>query len=102
MTGLNPSEDVILQISCYITDHELNLLDEEGHETVVHYEKEVLDRMGDWCQKTHSSVTLTLPLLSPSPCLANFPPSAIDRPHSPRPRINRNSRPSHRRTSRIR
>ncbi|PUU74297.1 ribonuclease H-like domain-containing protein [Tuber borchii] len=58
MTGLDPSEDVILQIYCYITDHELNLLDEEGYETVVHYEKEVLNTMGDWCQKTHSSTGL--------------------------------------------
>jgi len=62
MTGLNPSEDVILQICCYITDYELNLLDEEGYETVIHYEKEVLDRMDDWCQRTHSSVTLLLSL----------------------------------------
>ncbi|PWW79385.1 ribonuclease H-like protein [Tuber magnatum] len=58
MTGLDPSEDVILQICCYITDHELNLLDEEGYETVIHYEKEVLDRMEDWCQNTHSSTGL--------------------------------------------
>ncbi|KAG0129280.1 hypothetical protein HOY82DRAFT_579810 [Tuber indicum] len=46
---LNPSWGVILQLYCYITDRELNLLDEEGHKTVVHYEKEVLDNMGDWC-----------------------------------------------------
>ncbi|CAZ83917.1 unnamed protein product [Tuber melanosporum] len=58
MTGLDPNEDVILQICCYITDHELNLLDEEGHETVIHYEKEVLVKMDDWCQKTHSSTGL--------------------------------------------
>ncbi|RPA91977.1 ribonuclease H-like protein [Choiromyces venosus 120613-1] len=58
MTGLNPNEDVILQICCYITDHKLKLLDEEGYETVIHYEKEVLGKMGDWCQKTHSSTGL--------------------------------------------
>ncbi|CUS08181.1 unnamed protein product [Tuber aestivum] len=58
MTGLDPSEDVILQICCYITDHKLNLLDKEGYETVIHYEKEILDKMDGWCQKTHSSTGL--------------------------------------------
>ncbi|KAG0632766.1 hypothetical protein HOY80DRAFT_876255, partial [Tuber brumale] len=52
ITGLYSSENVILQICCYITDHKLNCLDKEVYETVIYYcEKKVLDNMGDWCQK---------------------------------------------------
>ncbi|KAH8149590.1 uncharacterized protein LAJ45_06220 [Morchella importuna] len=59
MTGLDYENDVILQICCYITDFELNILDNGGFETVIHYEKPVLDKMGEWCQRTHASTGLT-------------------------------------------
>lgn len=63
MTGLDYENDVILQICCYITDFELNILDNGGFETVIHYEKPVLDKMGEWCQRTHASViALNTPL----------------------------------------
>ncbi|GAA6055534.1 hypothetical protein JCM3770_006773 [Rhodotorula araucariae] len=71
MTGLNPylrPEDLaegeeflpdrILEIACIVTDKDLNPLD-DGVEYIVRTEKDVLDRMNEWCIKQHAKTGLT-------------------------------------------
>ena len=65
MTGLDPEQDTIMQIACYITDADLNLMEEKGFEVVIQHSKEQLDRMGEWCTKHHGESGLT------SACLAS-------------------------------
>ncbi|OJD16337.1 phosphoglucomutase [Blastomyces percursus] len=59
MTGLDPRTDKILQICCFITDADLNLLDHTGFEAIIHHPKSVLDNMNDWCIDTHGRSGLT-------------------------------------------
>ncbi|GIZ38521.1 hypothetical protein CKM354_000193700 [Cercospora kikuchii] len=59
MTGLNKDKDTIMSLACYITDYELNLLDDTGYEAVIHHTKEQLDQMGEWCTDHHGSSGLT-------------------------------------------
>jgi oligoribonuclease len=59
MTGLDADKDTILQIACYITDHNLNILDDKGFETTIHHEQTALDEMSPWCQVHHGSSGLT-------------------------------------------
>ncbi len=54
MTGLNPEIEVIIEIATIVTDKELNIL-EEGPTLVIHQKNEILDRMDEWNQKTHSA-----------------------------------------------
>ncbi|MCJ1281682.1 hypothetical protein MMC26_001004 [Xylographa opegraphella] len=48
-----------MSISCFITDAKLNLLDVDGFDTIIHHEKSALDRMDDWCTRTHGESGLT-------------------------------------------
>jgi oligoribonuclease len=64
MTGLNPSTDSILQIFCFITDHDLNLLDSDGWGAVIHHPGSTLDAMDEWCTRTHASTGLTAAVLA--------------------------------------
>lgn len=64
MTGLDPEKDQILQISCFITDSNLHLLDNQGFETVIHHPKPTLDNMSQWCIDTHGRTGLTAGVLS--------------------------------------
>ena len=66
MTGLDASCDSILQIACLITDHELNVLDPDGWGAIIQHSSSQLDRMNDWCIKTHASTGLTDAALSSS------------------------------------
>lgn len=59
MTGLDPENDTIMSLACFVTDHNLNILDEAGYEAVIHHSKEDLDRMGEWCTKHHGQSGLT-------------------------------------------
>ena len=59
MTGLDPDHDTIMSISCFITDAHLNVLDNQGWHAVIHHDKETLDKMGEWCTKTHGDSGLT-------------------------------------------
>jgi oligoribonuclease len=59
MTGLDTVKDEIIQIACYVTDHDLNLLESEGFETVVHQSQALMDGMDAWCTKTHNKTGLT-------------------------------------------
>ncbi|KAK2871779.1 hypothetical protein FQN49_002834 [Arthroderma sp. PD_2] len=64
MTGLDPASDQILQICCYITDAQLNLLEPTGFEAIIHHPQETLDRMNAWCIDTHGRSGLTAAVLS--------------------------------------
>ncbi|KAK2767801.1 Oligoribonuclease, mitochondrial [Arachnomyces sp. PD_36] len=64
MTGLDPTTDSILQICCFITDSNLNLLDPTGFEAIIHHPKSTLDSMSEWCITTHSRTGLTPAVLS--------------------------------------
>jgi oligoribonuclease (3'-5' exoribonuclease) len=59
MTGLQPDIDHILQISCFITDANLHLLDTNGFHTTIHQPQSVLDNMNPWCIETHGRSGLT-------------------------------------------
>lgn len=54
MTGLNPEEDVILEIACVVTDANLNIL-AQMPSIVIHHTQEVLDKSNDWVKTIHSA-----------------------------------------------
>ena len=58
MTGLDPGTDRILEIATIVTDHELNIL-AEGPVLAVWQPQSVLDKMNEWCVKTHADNGLT-------------------------------------------
>lgn len=64
MTGLNVSQDHIIEICCLITDSNLNLIDENGYESTVYVPKKVLDGMDEWCVTHHGSSGLTAKVLA--------------------------------------
>jgi oligoribonuclease len=53
MTGLDTENDTIMSLAAFVTDADMNLLDDNGYEAVVHHSKEQLDRMGEWCTQHH-------------------------------------------------
>ncbi|RMX89540.1 hypothetical protein D0869_00808 [Hortaea werneckii] len=59
MTGLDLSKDTIMSLACFITDAQLNLLDDTGYECVLQHTQEQLDAMGEWCQNHHGASGLT-------------------------------------------
>jgi oligoribonuclease len=59
MTGLDPEHDTIMQIACFVTDADLNFLDEEGFEVVIRHSQEAMDQMGEWCKDHHRKSGLT-------------------------------------------
>jgi oligoribonuclease len=88
MTGLDLSKDVIIQIACFITDYNLNLLEPSGYEAVIHQSKKTMDRMGEWCTKTHGDSGLTAAVLasSTSPEKAAHDLLSYIKQHIPQPR----------------
>ncbi|KAH0556370.1 hypothetical protein GP486_005705 [Trichoglossum hirsutum] len=64
MTGLDASKHSIIQIFCFVTDYDLNLLDREGWGTIIYHSKPVLDAMDEWCTRTHASTGLTAAALA--------------------------------------
>ncbi|KAL8834160.1 MAG: hypothetical protein Q9176_007638 [Flavoplaca citrina] len=59
MTGLDVDNDEIISLCCFITDAQLNLVDEKGFEAIIHLEKSRLDAMDEWCTATHGKSGLT-------------------------------------------
>lgn len=53
MTGLDVSIDHILELACFITDQDMNILAE--YQAVIYHNYETLKNMNEWCQATHSS-----------------------------------------------
>jgi len=64
MTGLDPDNDVIIEIFCIITNGNLDVLDEHGWGATIHQTKERMDLMDDWCTKTHRDSDLTAAVLA--------------------------------------
>ena len=58
MTGLEPDQDVIIEIATIVTDSELNILG-EGPVTAVKQADKYLDAMDDWNTRTHGRSGLT-------------------------------------------
>jgi oligoribonuclease len=58
MTGLEPAEDVILEIAIIITDSHLNTL-AQGPIFAIHQSDDVLDNMSEWCIEHHGNSGLT-------------------------------------------
>lgn len=54
MTGLDVDRDVIVEIAVLVTDADLNLLDDDGLDLVVHAPGEALDAMNDVVKKMHT------------------------------------------------
>lgn len=59
MTGLNPTTDSILSLSCLITDAHLNLIDPTGFDTIIQTSSSRLSAMDSWCTRTHAASGLT-------------------------------------------
>ncbi len=57
MTGLDDAVDSILEVAVVITDLNFNTLEE--YHSVVFQPQDVLDKMNDWCKKTHGQSGLT-------------------------------------------
>lgn len=53
LTGLDVSKEKIIEIACLLTDSSLREV-VKGPEIVIKTEKQILDAMGEWCQKTVS------------------------------------------------
>lgn len=58
MTGLDVHKDRILEVSCLITDKDLNIV-AENSTLVINQPEEVLNSMNDWCIKHHGESGLT-------------------------------------------
>ncbi|PKG85404.1 oligoribonuclease [Colwellia sp. 75C3] len=58
MTGLEPAEDVILEIAIIITDSHLNTL-AQGPIFAINQSDDVLDNMSEWCIEHHGNSGLT-------------------------------------------
>lgn len=52
MTGLDVLNDKILEVSCLITDKDLNIL-AEGPCFAINHPNHVFENMNDWCKKHH-------------------------------------------------
>lgn len=64
MTGLDLSKDTVMSLCCFVTDAQLNLLDETGYEAVIHHSQAQLDAMGEWCTAQHGKTGLTAACLA--------------------------------------
>lgn len=58
MTGLEPEEDVIIEIATIITDGQLNII-AEGPNLIINQPDHIMDNMNDWCKKYHGESGLT-------------------------------------------
>lgn len=63
MTGLDSFNDHIIEICCILTDGNLNIIEEKGFEEIIHYPKEVMENMNEWCIKQHGKSGLTQKVL---------------------------------------
>ncbi len=58
MTGLDPDNDLIIEIATLVTDAQLNIL-AEGPTLAVHQPDSALDAMDEWCTRQHGKSGLT-------------------------------------------
>jgi oligoribonuclease (3'-5' exoribonuclease) len=57
MTGLNLGVDKIIEIAVIVTNSELEIVDPQGFERVIHCPEEVMKNMGEWCTEQHRNVS---------------------------------------------
>ncbi len=57
MTGLDPAQEVILEIATLVTDQELNII-AEGPNLIIHQSDEILAKMNEWNTKQHTKTGL--------------------------------------------
>lgn len=58
MTGLDPDNDVIIEIATIVTDSHLNILS-EGPSLAIHQSALVMNGMDEWCTNQHGQSGLT-------------------------------------------
>lgn len=66
MTGLDLSKDTVMSLACFITDADLNMLDDQGYEAFISHSQHQIDAMGEWCQKHHAKSGLSATCLDPN------------------------------------
>lgn len=57
MTGLDPAEDLILEVAAIVTDWDFKEID--TYEAVVHRSDHILETMNEWCVAQHGASGLT-------------------------------------------
>lgn len=65
MTGLDLATDTILEVAVVLTDIHFNILEE--YSKVVFQPPEALQKMSDWCKKTHGESGLTAAVATGAP-----------------------------------
>lgn len=63
MTGLDHHKDKIIEICCIVTDGNLNVVQDNCYESVIHYGPDVMGSMNDWCIEHHGASGLTQKVL---------------------------------------
>lgn len=58
MTGLDPEQEVIIEIATIVTDSQLNVL-AEGPSLAIHQPDSILNKMDEWCTRQHGQSGLT-------------------------------------------
>ncbi|KAJ5390148.1 RNA exonuclease Rex2 [Penicillium cataractarum] len=88
MTGLDPETDTILQICCIITDAQLQVLEPQGFDAVIHHPDSVLNNMSAWCIDTHGHTGLTAAVRASTTTAADAAASLLEyiQRHVPAPR----------------
>lgn len=87
MTGLDDAVDSILEVAIIITDSDLKPLD--SLHRVVYQPPEVVEKMNDWCKKTHgeSGLTAAIPLGTPLAYVEQEVLQLINRHYSSQDRV---------------
>lgn len=87
MTGLDDAVDSIIEVAVVITDSQLTPL--ETLHRVVFQPQEVLERMNDWCKKTHgeSGLTAAIPGGTPLSQVEDELLQLIQRHYAPQDRV---------------
>jgi len=58
LTGLQ-STDTIMEVACFVTDADLNLMDEKGYECTIIHTQAQMEAMDEWCRTHHGDSGLT-------------------------------------------
>ncbi len=77
MTGLEPEQDVIIEIATIVTDSQLNIL-AEGPVYAIQQSKETMDAMDDWNTNQHGKSGLTQRVLDSQVTAAQAEQDTID------------------------
>lgn len=59
MTGLDHHTDRIIEVCCIVTDGNLEIVQDNCYESVIHYDATVMESMNEWCIEHHGASGLT-------------------------------------------